>query len=37
MQDGKLITEGPTAEVIADERFRRIYLGERLPFGTVRT
>jgi branched-chain amino acid transport system permease protein len=37
MQDGKLITEGPTAEVMADERVRRIYLGEQLPFGTVRT
>ncbi len=37
MQDGQLITEGPTAEVMADERVRRIYLGEQLPYGTVRS
>ncbi|MGH2577627.1 MAG: ABC transporter ATP-binding protein, partial [Actinomycetota bacterium] len=28
MEDGKVLTDGPVNDVLADERVRRVYLGE---------
>jgi branched-chain amino acid transport system ATP-binding protein len=31
MEDGRLLAEGPTNDVLRDESVRRIYLGEIVP------